>query len=279
VNYGFFNRIVQPAFATLLNGGLPHEDELVAIDLKPVTVQPEARLRGASDWARNVTSSQRMAICVALKDSILRHDPLDASVHHFTERTRFPLNKKLVEWSVPITRWLAGNPDSAVPGIKHLADYLRHGPRDGRSSAHTVSAIALNWIGESEGIYNKASRALDINQEFLEAAWRPGQPNFDNRDPIIDLRGSEREKNLAELLQAFVYGNEGRVVFQRLEFNLSDYTVNAQFSLEHRHLWNSASELLGFVDQSVQNQIDGVVAQVESQLEQVDPNEADGSVH
>jgi len=76
-------------------------------------------------------------------------------------------------------------------------------------------------------------RELQIDADTLRRAFDAKNP-----EPILDLRGTPVANRLLDQLQSVAIGNEGQASLDRLDFDLSTYSLHVGVRLRHRHVWN-----------------------------------------
>ena len=90
----------------------------------------------------------------------------------------------------------------------------------------------------------KLSSALGLMQTEARELYQLG-------NPIIDLRATQLDEQLNQLLGKLAAGNEGSSKVGKLTFDLNTYEINAEISVRHRHTWGSISEILKAVGKQI----------------------------
>lgn len=116
-----------------------------------------------------------------------------------------------------------------LPGKNELFDALLDRLASGGTASQDVEQQRAQQLSE----------ILGIDEAELRAVFQEG-------NPIIDLRHTKVADNIDGFLDNFAFGNEGSVSIDVFEFRLTDYTLDLQFSLRHRHIWNLEKVLPGF---------------------------------
>jgi hypothetical protein len=56
-------------------------------------------------------------------------------------------------------------------------------------------------------------------------------------NPVVDLRNIAAARNVESLLSFLPQRNQGSIELDRLEFNLEPFSLSAEFTVRHRHVF------------------------------------------
>jgi hypothetical protein len=139
---------------------------------------------------------------------------------------------------------LAGGLDAALGSIINSA--LQSAPRDARQVLNRLLAGGFSSTFAESAARDRLFAALGLSTAELKKNFHPG-------NPVIDLTNSPVAARLAQFLHPLAQGNEPSVTIDRLEFNLSGYTLNMKVTLRHRQSWGTVAEALTAVNDFVAN--------------------------
>jgi hypothetical protein len=236
----FFNQIAKPLIKSFVDAAqfkkVEFKNDYFTLGSHSVRYDKAVTPRGGSDADKVVTSSYHNAISVVLDESIRISNPLESAVSEYDDRVK---NEKWFEdenrielmarvATIVVQKYLGGGSFN-----------LKSAVAEGFQKAHVVGPTLA-----SNDQFDKLSEALNIDREYLDSiVSRDAQGNVSS--PIVSLLGTDREENVRGILNKLALGNEGYVDIEKLELNISNYTVNVQFRVIHRHNWGSVSDLPG----------------------------------
>jgi len=85
------------------------------------------------------------------------------------------------------------------------------------------------------GLTDDAFRTLLYDK--IGAALASELPTLAVPEPYIDLAKTDAGQRLLGILSKFVAGNEGKASLDNFELDLTNFTLNLQATLRHRHVW------------------------------------------